>query len=423
MFQLSSDPEFAFELEILLSKASGGGVETGEVLRAAAVIEPGNFESWYNEFALLGDRLHAIASSVDPMRFPVSAREQYFRASTYYTTATFFLRHNASDPRLAKLLDAQLADFQKAIELLPEPGQLVELNTTHNFTVPVYFYPAPASQTANGSHPARLPTVILGTGYDGTQQDLYHELGTAVHARGWNFISYEGPGQFTVRQQQKIGFIPEWWEVITPVVDYLATRHDVDMDRLALGGISYGGILAPLAATEEHRLAAVLAIDGLVDPAKLVVDSFNASIPDSIRLFEEGNCTAFDAYIEDVYNLPGTSSAFRWIVDQGIWSFDTPDAYEWLKKMGTIFLNETMVQQIDCPVFVGSGQDDQIGGGGQPEMLANMLGDKAFYHLFETNIGAGEHTQAGSSSLLALVTMNWLADVFEGKAGNRTASR
>jgi esterase/lipase len=420
MYQLSSDSEFAFELEIILSKSSGGGSATGEILRAAAVIKPGDFDSWYDEFKLLGDKLHAIASSVDSVRFPVSAREQYFRASNYYRSTTFFLHSNASDPRLAQLSEAQLTDFQKAIELLPEPGQFVELNTTHNFTVPIYFFPAP--KTA-GCDPARVPTIILGTGYDGAQQDLYHELGKDVYARGWNLITYEGPGQFTVRQQQKIGFIPEWWEVITPVVDYLATRNDVDMDKLALGGISYGGLLAPLAATQEHRLAAVMAIDGLVDPQKLIVESFNASIPDSIKLFEEGNRTAFDAYIEDVYNTSGTSNSFRWLVDQGIWSFDTPDAYEWLKTMGTIFLNESMVQQIKCPVFVGSGQDDSIGGGGQPEMLANMLGDKAFYHLFETDIGAGEHTQAGSESVLAMVALDWLADVFEGKTGNSSVRR
>jgi esterase/lipase len=421
MYQLSSDSEFAFQLEILLSKASGGGTASGEILRAAAVLKPGDFESWYDEFKFLGDKLHTIASSVDPLRFPISAREQYFRASTYYRTAGFFLHHNASDPRLTQLLNAQLADYQKAIELLPQPGQLVELKTAYNFTVPVYYFPAP--KAADGCNTKRLPTVILGTGYDGAQQDLYHELKNDVHARGWNFITYEGPGQLTVRQQQNIGFIPEWWEVITPIVDYLATRDDVDMDKVALGGISYGGLLAPLAATREHRLAAVLAIDGLVDPQQLIVEAFNASIPASIKLYEEGNRTAFNAYIEDVYNLPETSSSFRWLIDQGIWSFDTPDAYGWLQKMGTIFLNETTIKQIECPVFVGSGQDDQIGGGGQPEMLANMLGNKAFYQLFDTDIGAGEHTQAGSESLLALATLDWLTDVFDGKTSNGTATR
>jgi pimeloyl-ACP methyl ester carboxylesterase len=418
MYQLSSDPEFAFQLEILLSKANGGAVETGEILRAAAVITPGDFDSWYNEFIYLADRLHAIATSIDSTRFPVSAREQYFRAATYYRTAGFFLHHNASDPRLTTLLNSNLADFKRAVELLPEPGQLAQLNTTHNFTVPIYFYPAP--QTKGGCDPARLPTILLGTGYDGTQQDLWHELGNDVHARGWNFVTYEGPGHLTVRQQQGIGFIPDWWDVITPVVDYLNTRKDVDTEKIVLGGISYGGLLAPLAATQEHRLAAVLAIDGLVDPQSLIVESFNASIPDSITLYEEGNSTGFDAYVNAVYNLPGTSSSFKWIVDQGIWSFGTSDAYGWLRKMGSIFLNQTTVEQITCPVFVGSGQDDTLGGEGQPEKLANMLGSKAYYQLFKTDVGAGEHTQAGSESLLAMAAFDWVADVFAGRRVNST---
>lgn len=80
--------------------------------------------------------------------------------------------------------------------------------------------------------------------------------------RGLNVVTYEGPGQPTVRRQQNIGFIPDWWNVLTPVVDYLESRPDVDMSKLALVGISFGGILAPRAASREHRISAVLAIDG-----------------------------------------------------------------------------------------------------------------------------------------------------------------
>ena len=50
---------------------------------------------------------------------------------------------------------------------------------------------------------------------------------------------------------------------MTPVVDYLATREDVDMSKLALTGISFGGQLAPLAASREHRFSALILIDGL----------------------------------------------------------------------------------------------------------------------------------------------------------------
>lgn len=42
--------------------------------------------------------------------------------------------------------------------------------------------------------------------------------------RGWNCISYEGPGHPTMRREQNIVFIPEWEQVATPVVDYILSE-------------------------------------------------------------------------------------------------------------------------------------------------------------------------------------------------------
>lgn len=50
---------------------------------------------------------------------------------------------------------------------------------------------------------------------------------------------------------------------MTPVVDYLANRSDVDMSKLAQLGISFGAQLAPIAASREPRFAALLSVDGL----------------------------------------------------------------------------------------------------------------------------------------------------------------
>ena len=60
---------------------------------------------------------------------------------------------------------------------------------------------------------------------------------------------------------------PDWEKVVTPVVDYLLTRRDVDSARIALYGGSFGGYLAPRAAAFEHRLAACIADAALFDPA------------------------------------------------------------------------------------------------------------------------------------------------------------
>jgi len=78
-----------------------------------------------------------------------------------------------------------------------------------------------------------------------------------------------------MRRNQNLGFIPEWWEVVTPVVDYLSTWPDVDVSSLALTGISFGGSLAPRVAAYEHRFTAVMAIDGMYS----LQAAFEANIP------------------------------------------------------------------------------------------------------------------------------------------------
>src|SRR3569833_200216 len=92
---------------------------------------------------------------------------------------------------------------------------------------------------------------------------MLHVAGFAALERGYNVITYEGPGQPSVVRYQRRGFIAEWETVVTPVVDYLFTRPEVDTSRIALLGYSMGGFLAVRAAASEHRLAAVMAADAV----------------------------------------------------------------------------------------------------------------------------------------------------------------
>ncbi len=41
--------------------------------------------------------------------------------------------------------------------------------------------------------------------------------------------------------EHQVPFIAEWETVVTPVVDYLLARTDVDPDKLVLTGVSQGG--------------------------------------------------------------------------------------------------------------------------------------------------------------------------------------
>ncbi len=106
--------------------------------------------------------------------------------------------------------------------------------------------------------------VLLG-GYDGTAEELYFLNGAAALARGYHVLAFDGPGQGSALLQQGLVLRPDWENVITPVIDHIRTRSDVDPDRIALIGLSLGAHLAPRAASAEHRLAAVIADCGSYD--------------------------------------------------------------------------------------------------------------------------------------------------------------
>ncbi|KAF5612403.1 hydrolase or acyltransferase (alpha beta hydrolase superfamily) [Fusarium subglutinans] len=398
MLQIIPDVDFNFNVMATLATAPYQGADIGEILVAASQIKTGDFESYYEAYYDLATRVHNQAKAIDSKKHPVSARNAYFRASTYYRSADAFLHGNWSDPRIMSLWKQQADAFDKAMQLLPIPGKRVELQAD-NFTVPAIFFKT--------DKPGRRPTVILGTGYDGSMEDLYHTMGEALLQRGMNAIVYEGPGQPMVRRYQDLGFIPEWERVVTPIVDYVLSRNDVDGSKLALMGFSFGGILAPRAAAFEHRLAAVIALDGIFDFGQVMLKQFGQEITE---LFKAGKKKEIDEEVALVQNNASVPSTLRWGIDQGEWSFKTHSAYTLLEKSQGFTL-KGIVDNIKARVFVGDGQNDMFFPG-QAKDLTKQLGSRATYHLFETVSGAGLHCQVGGYVLMNQVSLDWLEDVF-----------
>ena len=400
--QLSTDSDFSFEILRDLAVAPFGGSDIEEVLIAAGSIRPGDFNSFYNAFNSLANRVHSAAKKIDLHRFPVSARETYFRASTYFRSADFYLHGNPSDPRINSLWAQQQSAFNIALSLMPIPGKRITLKAD-GFDVPAIWYAAAAA----GERPKRQrPTIIIGGGYDGGQEELYHQMVASALQRGWNAITYEGPGQATPRRTQNLGFILEWEKVVSPIVDYLHTIPSVDKSAIALVGLSFGGFLAPRAAAFEHRLAAVMALDGLYEFGPLFLQRFPQPL---IRIFETGNQTAFDDAVNKVRADPGTSTSLRWIIDQGTWAFNTPSPFDWMTQLQRYTLKD-VVGLIKGPIFVGDAQDDMFFEG-QGKVLADKLGDRTTYHEFMRVDGAGEHAGIGSSIVQNQVVFDWLQNV------------
>jgi dipeptidyl aminopeptidase/acylaminoacyl peptidase len=129
---------------------------------------------------------------------------------------------------------------------------------------------------------------------DGYAEECYWGVAAAALERGYNCLAFDGPGQGGVLRQREVPFRPDWEAVVTPVLDFALKRPEVDPERIALMGRSFGGYLAPRAASAEHRLAALVADPGQFD----LFEAAMSRVPQEMREAILRNGPAVDAFLE-----------------------------------------------------------------------------------------------------------------------------
>jgi pimeloyl-ACP methyl ester carboxylesterase len=221
-----------------------------------------------------------------------------------------------------------------------------------------------------------------------------------------------------VRINQKIGFIPDWERVVTPVVDYLFREksHLVDPDMLALLGNSFGGYLAARAAAFEPRLSAVLLVGGVWDFSSTALSGLPESL---VAVFDAGNYTDFDHEILSLRASGDLPTNVLWGLIQGLWTFKTQSPSELLMQVKQYRVKE-FIDQIKIPVFVGDAEFESFFKG-QPQLVKEALGDRATLHKF-TGV-AGYHCQVGAGQELARVLFAWLNKTLGGSGSGHQEER
>lgn len=398
ILKLSEDESFHFEILTGLGQAQYSGVDVGPVLMAAKNIIPGDWDSFTEVWLDLANSTKAQALDPAIAYDPVNVRATWFSVANYFRRADVFVREDWDDPRINDFWNEQRAAFDKAIAALPVPGQRVQI-PADGFTVEAIWY----SPTPETNSSERRPTIILGNGFDAAQEDMFATVGAPALDRGYNVISYEGPGQPTVRREQNVGFIPDWERVVTPVVDYLLSEKAavVDPDQLVLYGNSLGGYFNARAAAFEPRLAALMLNGGIWD----AYEGYAYHLPDELlELQKSGQKEAFDEAIFALFEEPETSTTVKWGVLQGLWSYMTESPYEWFEMLKEYTIRD-VADQIQMPTWIAEAEFEHAMQG-QSEQVRNALGDWAEMHLFKDS--AGYHCQSGAAQELNRVMFAWL---------------
>ena len=154
---------------------------------------------------------------------------------------------------------------------------------------------------------------------------------------------------------------PDWEAVITPVVDFLVDRDDVDADRIALIGLSLGAHLAPRAASAEHRLAACVADCGSFD----LYASFLARVPGPLAgPFDRGRRPAVAVMRRILARLAKDPTA-GWALRRGMLVHGVDDAIGYVDALRAFTL-EGRAGSIRCPTWLCSAEGDDISASARP---------------------------------------------------------
>jgi dienelactone hydrolase len=182
-----------------------------------------------------------------------TAGSAYVRAALYYHWASFLFTEDLAQFQAA--LEAMSRCWRAAAPLVDPPMELVDV-PFDGTRLPGYLR-VPAGVE-------RPPLALLVPGADSTKEELY-DLADHIVRRGVAAFAFDGPGHGLVSMCLKLR--PDYELPIRAVVDVLLDRADLDGGRLAVGGISYGGLFACRAAAFDDRIKAVFSLSSWFTPA------------------------------------------------------------------------------------------------------------------------------------------------------------
>ena len=410
-FQLFSQADLEFETLFALGGAGYGVAEVGEIVTAVNAINArgATYQTYFDQFQALAQRVHRLADQVLRAGHRASARSAYLRAATYYDCCLYFVLGTSARAQEAALYATMQGCWDRATQLFEQPFERVRIPYGNSW-MPGYLLKPDARDI-------RRPTVIINNGSDAQNVDAYVMGGAAALERGYNALIFEGPGQGSMLFEREIAYRPDWEKVITPVVDYLRSRADVDRNRIALIGLSMCGESVIRAAAFEHRLAAVVSDPGLV----------NAWLawPASLRgLFANG---ATKAEVNRVWQqdiVPALGPEDRFTLSKRAELFDS--RFMLAGRAGKVFTDlwdlGQAVMRVDCgsvagkvtsPTLVTQFEGDEFYSG-QGRQLYDLLRCRKTLHDFSTaESGTEYHDAPMSPQTHYQVVYDWL-DSFLG---------
>ena len=285
----------------------------------------------------------------------LTAGEALQRAGVYYHFASFLFVNDVPQMKVAHMKAVECR--QAALPFLRPPGERLRIPYEGKMLAGILRKPAGYDRPA---------VVVMAVGLDSTKEegDAYE---APFLARGMATLIFEGPGQGEA--QYDFAIRGDYEVPVKAVLDFVATRRDLDSTRVGIWGVSLGGYYAPRAAAFEKRIKACIALGG----------PFN--------------------WGANWDNLPElTREAFRV-------RSHCPTQDEAKKNAMTLSL-EGVAANITCPIFIVNGRLDRIVPAADAERLSREVKGPATLMMIED----GNHIATNRAYRWRSQSADWMAE-------------
>jgi alpha-beta hydrolase superfamily lysophospholipase len=375
------DETFDGQLQRSVGKADSGMANIGECLAIAEQITIGDRDSWHRAWSQFATGLVDQAEEAVTAGHRVSARCALLRAAEYFRQAFFFHRDDLDGEKLRTGYAASVKAFQAALPLLDYPAEILSDGLSGYL-----FTPRDADR--------RIPTILHIGGYDGTAEELFASIAPALD-RGYAFAAIDGPGQGAMLYNDRVPMRPDWENVVPGMVDALIKHRAVDPDRIVLVGRSFGGLLAPRGASEEHRLAAMIVDPGQFDLGAALIGRLG-------DLGKQVDDPAADSQFQSLLTIRALKALLApRMITHGLTS---------VREYGQDLLrytNRETAAAITCPSFVTDNETDHVSTG-QGKALFEQLKCPKTFRLFTKAEGAEGHCEGMAPVVFWTAAFDWL---------------
>lgn len=226
------------------------GVEPARSERVVKRIK--NYYDWNRQWSKEGQDVYHLAEKALQEGNMFLARTLFHEAAGCYHIGSFINFYNVEE-KIESQVEARNC-YQRAISLYDDKDRPIRIDVPfRGVNIPGYLM--------RTEKPGQ-PLIVFVNVLNNIKEVENHFFAQDFLRAGFNVFNFDGPGQGEMHENMRL--IPDYDQAIIAIIDWFENNnnYDIDMERIGVIGMSFGGLSSIIAASLDPRIDCVISNGG-----------------------------------------------------------------------------------------------------------------------------------------------------------------